>query len=215
MDSVFERAFVLSETPDYEPDVGESIAARAASIGIDRWEFALDVLSSDDGETLLLHPFENYHAGNLDVVREMLLSDTTISGLGDAGAHVATTCDASACTFLLTHWVRDRARGERLPLPFVVHKHTQATAAAYGLLDRGVIAPGYKADLNVVDFEGLSCSAPRVVHDLPAGGRRLVQDARGYRSTWVSGVEVGRDGEATGELPGRLLRGATPRPSAP
>jgi N-acyl-D-aspartate/D-glutamate deacylase len=150
--------------------------------------------------------------GNLDVVAEMLADPYTICGLGDAGAHVATICDASYPTFLLSHWGRDRRRGARLPVELLVAKHTSLTARSVGLLDRGVVAPGYRADLNVVDFDRLAVGAPRLVYDLPAGGKRLVQGAVGYRHTFVAGVEVASDDEPTGALPGRLVRGAQAAP---
>ena len=142
----------------------------------------------------------------------MLTDPYTVCGLADGGAHVATICDASAPTFLLTHWARDRRRGEGIALEALVRKQTSATAAAYGLLDRGVLAPGYRADINIVDFARLGVTRPTIVHDLPAGGRRLVQRAEGYAHTFVGGVEVARDGEHTGALPGRLIRGAQPCP---
>jgi N-acyl-D-aspartate/D-glutamate deacylase len=138
----------------------------------------------------------------------MLADPHTICGLGDAGAHVATICDASYPTFLLSHWARDRVRGERLPLEFLVRKQTRDTAWFLGLRDRGVIAPGLRADLNVVDLEVLGVRRPELHYDLPAGGKRLVQRADGYRHTFCAGVEVAAGGELTGALPGRLLRGA-------
>ena len=142
----------------------------------------------------------------------MLADPHTICGIGDAGAHVGTICDAAYPTFLLTHWARDRTRGRRFPLEFLVNKQTRRTALAYGLADRGLLAPGYKADINIVDFGALGLTRPRVVYDLPAGGKRLEQRSVGYRHTFVSGVEVAADGEFTGERPGRLIRGARPRP---
>ncbi len=207
------RASELGNPPNYEPDPDvDSIAARAAAIGGSPWELALDILAAGDGQSLLLFPFENYNAGNLDVIREMLVDDHTICGLGDGGAHVATICDASYPTFLLSHWARDRTRGPGIDLERLVAKQTGDTARAYGLHDRGVVAPGYRADLNVVDFDRLGVEVPTVAHDLPAGGRRLVQRSRGYDHTFVAGVEVAADGEFTGERPGRLLRGETARP---
>ncbi|MEM9656076.1 MAG: amidohydrolase family protein [Actinomycetota bacterium] len=206
------RTFELGSPPDYEPDPARSVAALAERAGGSPWELALDLLSAGNGETLLLYPFENYTAGNLDVIREMLVDEHTICGLGDGGAHVATICDASYPTYLLTHWARDRDRGEQIPLEQLVKKQTRDTAVAYGLLDRGVLAPGYKADINIVDFDRLSVTEPQVIYDLPAGGRRLIQRSRGYDHTFVSGVEVSVGGEPTGARPGGLLRGATNRP---
>jgi N-acyl-D-aspartate/D-glutamate deacylase len=169
------------------------------------------MLEGEDG-ALLLHPFENYCGGNLDVVREMLSDDNAVCGVADAGAHVGLICDAGSPTFLLVHWARDRTRGEGLELEYVVRKQTFDTARVYGLLDRGVVGPGYKADFNLIDFDALSLQKPHLVYDLPAGGRRIIQKATGYRHTFVSGQEVMRDGEATGVLPGRLVRGARQAP---
>ncbi len=206
------RTFELGTPPDYEPDPSRSLAAQAERIGGSPWELALDLLAAGDGESLLLYPFENYTAGNLDVIREMLVDDSTICGLGDGGAHVATICDASYPTYLLTHWARDRQRGERIPLERLVRKQTRDTAVAYGLLDRGLIAPGYRADLNIVDFDSLGVTQPSVAYDLPAGGRRLVQRSNGYDHTFVAGVEVSVGGEPTGQRPGGLIRGARIQP---
>ena len=130
------------------------------------------------------------------------------------GAHCGVLCDASLPTFMLTHWARDRDRGERLPLETVVHLQTRRTAELYGFADRGLLAPGYVADVNVIDFDGLALEAPEMAYDLPAGGKRLIQRAHGYRATVKSGVVVRQDDEATGERPGRLLRGAQAAPDA-
>ncbi len=213
MSRAINRTFELGDPPDYEPAPEQAITRRAERAGISPWELALDLLLADDGRALLLHPFENYCDGDLEVVRTMLADPYTVCGLADGGAHVATICDASAPTFLLMHWARDRTRGERLPLELLVHKQTAATAASYGLFDRGVVAPGYRADLNVVDLAGLGLTPPQIRRDLPAGGRRLVQRSVGYRHTFVAGVEVARDGEATGALPGGLVRGARTAPA--
>jgi N-acyl-D-aspartate/D-glutamate deacylase len=191
---------------DYEPAPSSSVAAMAAARGIDARALALDLMMAGGGTGMLMHPFENYCGGNLDVVHEMLTDEATVLGVADGGAHVGVICDASAPTFLLTHWARDRTRGPRLGLEFLVRKHTRDTAMAYGLTDRGLLAPGCKADINVIDFRSLKLRAPQIVYDLPAGGKRLVQQADGYRHTFVSGVETLRDGEHTGELPGRLVR---------
>jgi len=196
----------LDDAFDYEPDPSNSIAARAQTEGRSVWAVALEAMMADDGKGLLSHTFENYTEGNLEVIREMLVDEATIMGLGDGGAHVCTVCDAGSPTFLLTHWARDRKRGDRLPLEFLVRKQTRDCALAYGLPDRGVLAPGFKADINVIDFERLRFLKPEVVYDLPAGGKRLVQRARGYCHTFVSGTETLRDDQHTGELPGRLLR---------
>ena len=200
--------YPLGAVLDYEPDPATSVAARAAAAGCDPLQMALDLMLAEDGKGLMLHPFENYHAGNLDVVREMLLDDATVMGVADGGAHVGVICDASAPTFLLSHWARDRRRGPGLPLEFLVKKHTRDTAAAYGLDDRGALAPGMRADVAVIDFDRLSLQRPEVIYDLPAGGKRLMQRAQGYRHVFVNGVETLRDDAHTGQFPGRLVRGS-------
>ncbi len=212
IDYALGRTYEFGEHLDYEPHPDTSVASRAATDGISRWELALDLLAAGDGDNLLLYTFENYSGGSLDDVAEMLADPHTICGIGDAGAHVGTICDAAYPTFLLTHWARDRSRGRRFPLEFLVNKQTRRTALAYGLADRGLLAPGYKADINIVDYEALGLTRPKVVYDLPAGGKRLEQRSVGYRHTFVSGVEVAAAGEFTGERPGRLIRGpAQPR----
>jgi N-acyl-D-aspartate/D-glutamate deacylase len=208
------RTYVFDETYDYEPHPSQSVAARAAAQGVSPWALALEAMMANEGKGLLTHTFENYSEGSLEVVREMLLDEATIMGLGDGGAHVCTICDCSSPTFLLSHWTRDRTRGERLPLELLVRKQTRDSAAAYGLLDRGVLAPGYRADVNVIDMARLRLLPPQVVYDLPAGGRRLIQRAAGYRHTFVAGTEIVYNDEHTGALPGRLLRGATAQPPA-
>ena len=171
------------------------------------------MLLQKGGTNLLLHTFENYCGGDLSVVYQMLVNSNTICGIADGGAHVGYICDASSPTSLLTMWARDRTRGPKLPIEFLVHKQTMATARSYGLHDRGVIAPGYRADLNVIDMDGLRLHRPSVVHDLPAGGRRFVQRADGYLHTVVAGQETYTGGEPTGALPGRLVRGHQPAPN--
>ena len=212
MEEVLRRTFEIDEIVDYEPRPENSISARAKIQGRDPFDLALELLLANNGQTLLLHPFENYCAGNLEVVKEMLEDPNTVCGVADAGAHVGIICDASSPTSLLTHWGRDRSRGEKLSLEFLVRKQTFDTARTYGLLDRGIIAPGYKADFNMIDFQALSLQRPKLVYDLPAGGRRIIQKAVGYCHTFVSGVEVMRDGEFMGELPGKLLRGTQAAP---
>jgi len=210
----FDRLFRLGDPPDYEPRAEDSAAAEAGRRGVEPAEVALDWMLEDGGRALLYRPFLNYTDDHLDVSREMLLHPHAVPGLGDAGAHCGMICDGSFPTFLLTHWARDRQRGERLPLEWLVKRQTADTAALVGLRDRGVLAPGMKADCNVVDFDALRLAPPQVVFDLPAGGRRLVQRAEGYAATLVSGEVVREGGEATGALPGRLVRGARPAPEA-
>ena len=198
--------YELSGVPDYEPGPGDSIAARAERAGRTPEDFVYDVLIRDDGRGLIFQPFTNYADGNLDAVREMLSHEFTIPGLSDGGAHVASICDGSFPTTLLQLWTRDRDR-DRLSLPFVVRRQCRETALAAGLRDRGLLKPGYKADLNVIDLDNLRLHCPVISYDLPAGGRRFLQRAAGYRHTVVSGVETYADGQQTGELPGRLVRG--------
>ncbi|HXT82591.1 MAG TPA: amidohydrolase family protein, partial [Acetobacteraceae bacterium] len=166
------------------------------------------LLLENGGKTILYRPLSNYTYGNLDTVHDMLTHRATIVGLGDGGAHVGILCDSSAISTMLTHWTRDRRRGAKFALPWAVKRVTRDSAVAIGLTDRGIVAPGYKADLNVIDYDNLSLRAPEVVYDLPSGGKRLIQRANGYEATIVSGVPVYRNGEATGALPGRLVRGA-------
>jgi N-acyl-D-aspartate/D-glutamate deacylase len=212
MTKFLERTFELGEPLNYEPDFANSIANRARAVGRNPFDLALELLLQKGGTNLLLHTFENYCGGDLGVVYRMLVNRNTVCGIADGGAHVGYICDSSSPTSLLTIWARDRTRGPKLPLEFLVYKQTLATARTYGLHDRGVIAPGYRADLNVIDFANLRLEPPAVIHDLPAGGKRIVQRARGYRHTFVHGTEVARDGEDTGARPGRLLRGFQPGP---
>ena len=203
-----DRTFRLGDPPDYEPDAADSIAAIAEREGRDPWELFYDLMLEDDGRQLLLRPLLGYAGFTQDPIREMVLHPATVLGLGDGGAHVGAICDASIETYMLTHWVRDRTRGERLPLELVIHKMTADAASLYGLTDRGVLAPGKKADLNVIDHDRLRLRRPAMHHDLPAGAPRLLQTAEGYDATIVSGVVVMRDGVDTGARPGALVRGA-------
>jgi N-acyl-D-aspartate/D-glutamate deacylase len=206
MDFALTRSYLLDDTLNYEPDPERSVDAIALAQNRHPWELALELMMRENGKALLLNTFENYSGGDLAVVHEMLTDDATVLGVADGGAHVGLICDASSPTFLLSHWARDRTRGPKLPLEFLVNKQTRRTALAYGLEDRGLLAPGFKADINVIDFEQLRLRKPEVVYDLPAGGKRLMQRAQGYRHTFVAGCETVRDGEHTGELPGTLLR---------
>jgi N-acyl-D-aspartate/D-glutamate deacylase len=206
--NTWEKIFPLNDPPDYEPAPEQSIAARAAREGRSPEDVAYDLLLERDGRAILYRPIINYADGTLDTVKLMMGDPNTILGLGDGGAHVSIICDASTMTTTLTHWARDRSRGARLPLEWVVKALSRDNAFAVGLMDRGVLAPGYKADVNVIDFDRLNVHAPEVRYDLPAGGRRLVQRTEGFEATIVSGVPVSRNGEATGALPGRLVRGA-------
>jgi N-acyl-D-aspartate/D-glutamate deacylase len=212
--SVLDRVFELADPPDYEPDPSASIAARARALGTDPTELMYDLLLADDGQTLLYWPILNYFDGNLDPAAEMLGHPHAVPGLSDGGAHVGTICDASFPTTLLAHWGRDRAHGKTFDVEWLVQRQCRATAEAVGLLDRGVVAPGYKADLNIIDFDNLGMHRPRLVFDLPAGGKRLLQPSTGYVHTFVSGVEVCTNGESTGKTPGQLVRGAQSDPKS-
>ncbi len=201
------RTFMLGNPPDYEPTADRTVAAAAAVRGVSPWEVLLEWLLEDGGKQLMNSPVLNYSGGNLDPVYEMLTHPTSAFGLGDGGAHVGQTCDASTTTFLLTHWARDRA-GSRLTVENAVHKMTGATASLYGLGDRGRLAPGYVGDLNVIDFENLTLHRPEMVADLPGGARRLLQRADGYLATIKRGQTTFVKGEPTDARPGKLLRGA-------
>src|SRR5438270_1014564 len=205
--------YEMTDPPNYEPSPDESVAARAARLGRTPEDLVYDLMLGDDGFAMVYVTSLNYADGNLDAVHTMLTDPNTIPGLSDGGAHVGTICDVSFPTTLLEHWVRDRRR-DRIPVEFIVQRQARDTARAVGLLDRGVIAPGYKADINVIDLDRVRLRRPQMSFDLPGGGRRLLQRAEGYRHTIVSGVEVYRDGEATDDLPGRLVRGAQPAPAA-
>lgn len=208
LDHAAAHTYILADPPDYEPGPDASLAAIAKATDRTVMEVALDALIADDGRGLLYVPILNYSDGHSEPTREMLLHPAAVLGLADGGAHCGTICDGSMPTWMLTHWVRDRTRGERLPLELIVQRQTSDTAALYGLSDRGVLAPGKLGDVNVIDFDALRLRRPEVVADLPAGGRRILQQAEGYVATVKSGVVTFRDGKPTGELPGRLLRGA-------
>jgi N-acyl-D-aspartate/D-glutamate deacylase len=202
----FERMFVLGDPVDYEPAPEDSIASRARRAGVRPEELAYDLMLEGHGRNLLYLIVTNYAKMSLDDAMLMMRHEYALIGLGDAGAHCGTICDGAYPTFMLSHWGRDRQRGEKLPLPWLIKSMTHDTAIAAGLNDRGVLATGYRADINVIDFAGLRLHAPTVESDLPKGGRRLMQRADGYRMTMVNGVAIQRDGNATGSLPGRLVR---------
>ncbi len=204
----WDRVFLLGDPPEYEPAPETSVAARATREGRSPDDVAYDLLLGQDGKAILYRPMTNYTAGNLDAVREMIADPNSLIGLGDGGAHVGIMCDASSTSYMLTHWTRDRARGGLFTIPEAVRRLTGDCARAIGLNDRGLLRPGYKADINVIDYDRLHIAAPEVIYDLPGGGRRLIQRTRGYDATLVSGVPVYRDGVATGQLPGRLVRGS-------
>lgn len=199
------RMFTLGETPDYEPDVATSIGARAHAAGEPVLSAIYDALLQDDGRALLYFPIYNYTEGSLENVRTMMNHEAALPGLSDGGAHVGTICDASFSTFLLTWWARDRPEG-RLSIEEAIERQTQRTARFLGLDDRGTLEVGKRADINVIDHANLRLEAPRLIQDLPAGGKRLMQYARGYRATLVAGRAILRDDTLTGVYPGRVVR---------
>ncbi len=203
----FHKMFPLGDPPDYEPRPEDSIEGRAEAAGVEPVEMAYDMLLERDGREMMLFPLANFAAGNHDTVRDMNLAEGTVPGLSDGGAHCGVICDASYPTYMLTHWARDRERGERIPLEYLVQRQCRDTARQVGLEDRGTLEPGMLADVNVIDFEGLTLRAPEMVFDLPAGGRRLIQRAEGYVATVKSGVVTYRNGQGTGAMPGQLIRG--------
>jgi N-acyl-D-aspartate/D-glutamate deacylase len=200
---MFERLFVLGDPPDYEPTRDRSIAGIAEASGKDAWEVLYDSIA---GGALLLGAFTNYANTSQDHLAVMLEDPHTVLGLSDGGAHVRFICDASLPTYMLTHWTRDRTRGDRMSIESIVRKQTALTAEVVGLTDRGTLEVGKKADINVIDLEHLTLHPPHPIDDLPAGGRRILQDASGYVATIVNGVVTRRDDSDTGARPGRLVR---------
>jgi len=205
--AAFHKMFPLGDPPVYEPLPESSIAAHARRSGLTPEAVALDFMLEKDGRAFLYFPLFNYTEGDLDNARAMMTHPHTVFGLGDGGAHVGTICDGSFPTFMASWWGRDRPHG-RLPLEWLVMKQTRHTARAVGLNDRGVVAPGYRADFNLIDFPRLGARAPEIAYDLPAGGKRLVQRADGYVATICAGEVTFQNGVSTGALPGRLVRGA-------
>jgi N-acyl-D-aspartate/D-glutamate deacylase len=208
---LFPLCYVMGAVPNYAPADEDRLDAVAKRLGVSAAEVAYDALLENAGRGVLYFPARNYSARNLDAVLEMLQRDDTVLGLGDGGAHVGSICDASMPTFLLSYWTRDRV-GPKLGIPAAVQAMTQHTAQVAGFRDRGQLEPGFKADVNVIDYDRLQLHAPHAVFDLPSGGRRLAQTAEGYVATLVSGEVTFRDGVATGALPGRLVRGARAAP---
>ena len=202
----WDRIFPFGDPPQYEPDPDISIAAQAKRLGVAPAELAYDLMLENGGRGILYRPTTNYADGDLAVVHEMLSHPNTLIGLGDGGAHVGVMCDATDMAHTISYWTRDRTRGPKHGLEDMVRRLTAANAEAIGLHDRGRIEPGLRADINIVDYDALQLHSPKIQYDLPAGGKRLVQRSKGFDATIVAGELVWRDGEATGTLPGRLLR---------
>lgn len=204
--SEFNRIFLLGQNPNYEPLEETSVAALAQKTGRNPLEVVYDLMLEKDGKAILYFPSFNYAYGNLSQVHEMLQYPSTVNSLADGGAHCGYICDVSMPTFMLTHWTRDRQRGPRHTIEAMVKRQALDTANVYGLHDRGSLKVGMKADINVIDYEKLALHTPRMVHDLPAGGKRLIQEVDGYVATLVAGTPIFENGHATGALPGQLLR---------
>ena len=200
------KIWLMTDPPNYEPDPKDSLHAQATDRGLDPWSYVYDMLLQNQGNALLYTPFANYAENNLDCCRDMILHKDTVMGLGDGGAHVGTICDASFITSLLTHWGRDRTRGEGIELPTLIKCQSSDTARAVDLTDRGTLEAGMRADVNIIDFDNLNVRLPEIVNDLPAGGARLQQRADGYQMTIVKGEPTYIEGQATDALPGRLVR---------
>ncbi len=200
------KIWLMTDPPNYEPDPKDSLHAQATDRGLDPWSYVYDMLLQNQGNALLYTPFANYAENNLDCCRDMILHKDTVMGLGDGGAHVGTICDASFITSLLTHWGRDRTRGEGIDLPTLIKCQSSDTARAVDLTDRGTLEAGMRADVNIIDFDNLNVRLPEIVNDLPAGGARLQQRADGYQMTMVKGEPTYIEGQATDALPGRLVR---------
>jgi N-acyl-D-aspartate/D-glutamate deacylase len=210
----YDKVYLLGDPPDYEQPRENALGPLARRQGRNPAEIAYDAMLENGGRGMLYVPFVNYSHGDLEAVREMLSHPSAVPGLSDGGAHCGIICDASFPTYLLSHWTRDRTRGPKLSIAHVVELQTRKTAEVFGLRDRGVIARGYKADLNVIDHGRLRLHPPRVSYDLPMGGRRLTQKVEGYDATIVSGVVTRRNGTATGALPGRMVLGPRQMPKA-
>jgi N-acyl-D-amino-acid deacylase len=207
LEHVFKRLYPLGAELDYEPTREASLTAIAGRERRDPWEVLYDLMLVDGGRAFLVHPLQNYGRGSYDGLHDMMVDPLSVQGLGDGGAHCGIVCDASMTTYLLTHWVRDRTRGPRLPLELAIHRLTADTADLYGLGDRGRVAPGLRADLNLIDPDALRLLPPEQVADLPAGATRLVQRSEGYVETIVAGETVVAAGELTDARPGALVRG--------
>ena len=209
----FDKMYLFSEFLDYEPDEKQSVAWRANELGKSPQEVAYDALCSNDGRGFLYFPLFNYADRSLEPLYVMHNHERIRMGLSDGGAHCGAICDAGMPTFMLTHWARDRARGDRIPLEKIIHRQTQQTAEIYGMMDRGLLKPGYRADVNVIDFDHLKLGQAEMVNDLPAGGRRLLQRVTGYKITMCKGEIIVENDTPTDARPGTLVRGVQPSPA--
>jgi N-acyl-D-aspartate/D-glutamate deacylase len=210
--SMFEALYPLGTPPEYEPTADTSLRAIADREGRSIEDVAYDAMLAHDGRELLLYPLLNFGNGSYDALYEMMTDPITVQGLGDGGAHCGIVCDASMTTYMLSHWVRDRSRGPRLELESAVQRLTEGPAALYGLHDRGVLAPGMRGDVNVIDFEHVGIEAPEMVFDLPAGAGRMIQRSTGYVATVLAGETVVESAECTDAMPGALVRGPQAAP---
>ena len=207
--STYSKMFGLGDSGvDYEPEAAQSVQAIAEKLGRSPKEVAWDLMAGDDGQAMLYFPLFNYADGDLEALYELHQHPLTRMGLSDAGAHCGAICDGGMPTFMMTHWTRDRTRGQKLALEHIIKRQTSETAHTFGLMDRGVLAPGMKADVNIIDYDNLRFGQPQIAWDLPAGGRRLLQHAEGYEMTMCSGQIIAEQGQQTGVLPGKLIRGA-------
>jgi N-acyl-D-aspartate/D-glutamate deacylase len=210
----WDNMFPLGDPIDYEPAPDKSLAQQAKKLGCDPAELAYDTMLERDGKGMIYMPLLGYADGDFEALREMMVHPHAVFGLSDGGAHCGLICDASMPSYLLTHWARDRERGEKLPLEKLIHSQTRRTAEFYGMFDRGLIAAGMKADINIIDFDKLTIHPPEMVYDLPSNARRLVQRVDGYRATLCGGEVIFENGIETGARPGRLVRGPQQAPAA-
>ena len=200
------QVFPLGENPNYEPEAKDSIDGIAKARGVDAMEVMYDMLVDNDGKELFYQPLGGYQGFSLDSQKKLLEHPNVLFGLSDGGAHCGVIADAGMPTFIMTHWGRDRTRGDKMSLEFIVKSLTSSTAQAFGMFDRGELTPGMIADVNIIDFDAMRLHRPEAIFDLPAGGRRLVQRAEGYEVTIKAGEVIFRNGEHSGALPGKLVR---------
>ena len=213
MVSEFDLMFELGDEPDYEQGADQTIQAKAEAAGVTPQEYAYDAMLALDGQAVLYFPLAGYDERNLDRQFELLDDDNSVISLADTGAHCGVLADASMPTFLISHYVRDRS-GSRFSIEEAVKMHSHDTARAVCLEDRGTLEIGMRADINIIDFDNLKLDSPEIIYDLPAGGRRMFQGAKGYNYTLVSGQVIMKDGVETQAMPGSLIRGAQPAPKA-